>query len=667
MMRETILHLSAEDPVDVFVTHLSLTERLQAADAFFVQLESPDEDLSEKLLGQSVVVSLRVPGSDTRFFYGVVTEMGAGVPLVTEKLQYKLTITPPFGMLKEDIRYRRFQAETLADIIHSIAREYAVHDVHTDTLYQSQQKFAYRVQYGESSYDFLSRLLAEQGAWFYLTHESDAAHLRCTDDSSVLWKDQITFPIERLSGKAERCRIDDDDYLSRKQRKRSATLQHFATLDDGHLTDDATSEVKNGHRYPAFGLMPDNTASFHQRTAERAEYALGEVLGSSRLSTVALGCGFTYTGADYYITEVTHTVAPDATDGSIRYHNHFLAHAQSDHFRPEKIDKPREASVQSACVVGRAKQIRDLDATGRCFLQFYWDGMPQWNEQASIRFPVATCFGGKSYGAQLLPDITDRVTVGFWAGDVETPVVLAEQYTEAILPVFPFPRNAGLTTLASARDDGKGWHFFLINSAAEGLGQFWKASGSLQYQCVKAYDRNVGEALSEQIAKAFLHEQKSGETTAKKVDFEVGGTIVSINPGGVLVKSSSIGLQGGSNGGAGGASAGATVSGIAAAAIGSGGGSKPVARKGDPHKCPKREGDRPHNGGPILTGAPGVTIDGKPVARKGDKLHCDGTSDKDTIVQGSPNVTINGIPVARKGDKCDHGGKILDGAAWVRS
>jgi len=68
----------------------------------------------------------------------------------------------------------------------------------------------------------------------------------------------------------------------------------------------------------------------------------------------------------------------------------------------------------------------------------------------------------------------------------------------------------------------------------------------------------------------------------------------------------------------------------------------------------------PHVGGPVLSGAPTVTIVSLPAARVGDSLFCVGPPD--TILQGSGTVLICGMPAARMGDTTAHGGKIVLGA-----
>lgn len=92
--------------------------------------------------------------------------------------------------------------------------------------------------------------------------------------------------------------------------------------------------------------------------------------------------------------------------------------------------------------------------------------------------------------------------------------------------------------------------------------------------------------------------------------------------------------------------------------------SKPAARLGDMHVCPKVEpGPVPHVGGPIISGSPNVIIGGMPAARVDDMAVCIGPPDK--VSAGSATVLINGKPAARLGDSCGHGGKIVVGCPTV--
>ncbi|MDT8323226.1 MAG: PAAR domain-containing protein [Bacteroidota bacterium] len=89
----------------------------------------------------------------------------------------------------------------------------------------------------------------------------------------------------------------------------------------------------------------------------------------------------------------------------------------------------------------------------------------------------------------------------------------------------------------------------------------------------------------------------------------------------------------------------------------------PVARVGDMHVCPLYNGPVPHVGGPIVTGAPTVLINGMPAARVGDSCTCVGPPD--SIVTGSATVFLAGMPAARVGDSTAHGGSIVVGSPTV--
>jgi len=91
--------------------------------------------------------------------------------------------------------------------------------------------------------------------------------------------------------------------------------------------------------------------------------------------------------------------------------------------------------------------------------------------------------------------------------------------------------------------------------------------------------------------------------------------------------------------------------------------SKPAARIGDMHICPKVTAKVPHIGGPIVVGAFTVLIGGSPAARVGDMAICIGPPDK--VAAGSSTVIISGKPAARFGDSSGHGGKIVVGCPTV--
>jgi uncharacterized Zn-binding protein involved in type VI secretion len=94
--------------------------------------------------------------------------------------------------------------------------------------------------------------------------------------------------------------------------------------------------------------------------------------------------------------------------------------------------------------------------------------------------------------------------------------------------------------------------------------------------------------------------------------------------------------------------------------------SKPAARIGDMHMCPKETPGTPpmpHVGGTVFGGCPTVLIEGQPAAREGDSCTCVG--EPDIITTGSSGVYIGGQPAARMGDQTAHGGKIVAGSRTV--
>jgi uncharacterized Zn-binding protein involved in type VI secretion len=90
-----------------------------------------------------------------------------------------------------------------------------------------------------------------------------------------------------------------------------------------------------------------------------------------------------------------------------------------------------------------------------------------------------------------------------------------------------------------------------------------------------------------------------------------------------------------------------------------------AARKGDRHRCPLFDGQTPHLGGVITSGASSVLIEEKLAAVAGAPCRCTGSASLNSISGGSSSVLIEGKPASRLGDATGHGGLIIESSATV--
>ena len=474
----------------LLLVRLSGSERLAQPFHYELDLLSETGDLNaEKILGEAVAVTCPMPAGGERHFHGIVSDF-TQLSYGQRFHDYRLTLRPWFWFLSRTADCRVFQDLSVPEIFEELVKEKGFSDFRLE-LKGSYKKLAYCVQYRETAFNFLSRLLEQEGIYYFFRHTGQKHTMVLVDDSAshdvVANYDKVPYYPSTLSPALRK-----RDHLSSWSCVRTVQPGKYVTADYDFKTPDTPvkAEVDLSKRhglagnevfdYPAELPAQKDTAStalFASEAARVARVRLQELQvthmvarGHGDAMGLAAGAQFTleaYPREDLNIkylivgTEISADSSAHET-GAQGEMNWQVAVEVIDHrtqFRPARITpKPVVQGAQTATVVGKKGVEIDTDELGRIKVQFHWDRRGRKDEQSSCRVRLAQVWAGKEWGAIHIPRIGQEVIVSFLEGDPDRPIVTGRVYNGSNQPPYKLPDNAtqsGIKSRSSQGGDGK--------------------------------------------------------------------------------------------------------------------------------------------------------------------------------------------------------------------
>lgn len=457
---------------------LSATEEMGRLFEFSVlALSDADADVdTASLLGTTATVTVQLPHDGKRHFHGLVVR--AGLESAVGKLvSWRLQLRPWLWQLTRRSDNRIYQQKTVKDIISDVFTKYT--GVVVD--WQLQGSYAarpYCVQYRETDFNFVSRLMEEEGMYYFHRHAEGSHTLVICDKMNT--HDEVTgygtvkfrgsqdqmldleaitewrHTYELSSGKVT---LTDYDYL------KPAT-----SLKVDHSSAEPTPLAALEH-YDFPGLYTETARGTALATIRQQELDARILRVSGYTSTVmALTVGFSFELNDHPLEaeNVDHVVLSTRIDmqyagyesgqGQTQFTCRFGAMRYAHVFRPERITpKPIIPGPQTAVVVGPPGDEIYTDAHGRARVRFHWDRLnnePTDHDKKSCWVRVSSQWAGKAWGQISLPRIGQEVVVDFLEGDPDLPIITGRVYNAVQVPPYTLPDNKTVSTLKSQSSVG---------------------------------------------------------------------------------------------------------------------------------------------------------------------------------------------------------------------
>jgi len=457
------------------VLRFSGSEGLSELFHFGIQLAARDADIDlDAVVGLPAQLDIR-HGDDVRSLFGIISRFEQGTSGGTFT-PYFAELVPTVWLLTQRTKSRIFQHVTVRDIVQKVLTDAQVKSDYFRFALQRTDyvKREYCVQYRETDWSFISRLLEEEGILYFFEHakgkdvlvmaDSSQVHVPIAGNSTVLFRDP--------SGLVEVEEFVHDLRYSQQIRPGKVTLRDFnferPTLD---LTrDDAAKRNPELEVYDYPGLYLDRGPGGQLARVRKEATQARRLLGVGQSVCRRLAPGYTFKlddcpraplNQEYLLIWVQHEgtqpLGQDEAAGRFSYSNQFRIIPSSTPFRPlRKTPKPVVEGSQTAVVTGPAGEEIYTDKYGRVKVHFYWDREGKSDDTASCWVRVAQLWAGASWGAMFIPRIGHEVIVDFLEGDPDRPIITGRVYNGDNMPPYPLDAEKTKSTVKSNSSKGGG-------------------------------------------------------------------------------------------------------------------------------------------------------------------------------------------------------------------
>jgi type VI secretion system secreted protein VgrG len=444
---------------------MSVNEALGRLFLFEIDLLSENNSIRfEDLLGQKLTVRLELTPGKTRYFSGHVSSFRQE-GTIGNYYAYHATVRPWLWFLTRTANCRIFQDKTTPDIVKEVFRGHGFTDF-LEALSGRYQPWEYCVQYRETDFNFVSRLMEQQGIYYYFKHENDKHTLVLSDSVSSHqafpgYEQVPYFPLTEnlLQRKRDHifswavCRevqpgayaLNDFDFKRPK-----ANLHVKSAITRNHVMDGM--EI---YDYPGEYTQTDEGETYARARVEELHSDHELLHGRANARGLSVGSLFQLAGfprkdqnREYLITSATHELVSDEYEtgttagGGETYLCSFTAIRASRPFRPARMTpKPVVQGLQTAIVVGPSGEEIYTDKYGRVKVQFHWDRYNKYDEKSSCWIRVAQLWAGAKWGAIHIPRIGQEVVVDFLEGDPDRPIITGRVYNDDNMPPYDLPAN----------------------------------------------------------------------------------------------------------------------------------------------------------------------------------------------------------------------------------
>lgn len=441
------------------VAGFTVDERISHPYDIHLTLATQNNVALDEVIDKEAVLSVDHQGG-TRYFHGVVREftslgMDGGYDL------YHAHIVPALWFLSLEQDCRVFQFKNVQDIVAEILEESNItSDRYRFALSREDRLRKFCVQYRETDLNFVSRLLEEEGIFYFFEHYEDKHVIVFSDTNSgyLYMPGKRQIPFNTNDGMVPGKESVFDFIYSRRVRPGKVSQRDYyykhTNLDLTTQRQGKASAQREVYDFPGNYFNEERGTYLANVRLERL-LVLGETAeGQSSCPRMMPGHEWELSGHDYAgkylpVAVIHHGAQPQvlgehAGDGGFRYDNEFIAVPATVTVRPQIVaDRPVIVGLQTAVVTGSSGEEIHADPDGylRVKVQFPWDRRGQKDGRTSCWVRVGQPWGGGGWGTQFLPRVGDEVLVTFLEGDPDRPMVIGSAYNSENQPPYALPAS----------------------------------------------------------------------------------------------------------------------------------------------------------------------------------------------------------------------------------
>ena len=439
-----------------------------------------------QIIGKNVTISVAQPDDTHRYFNGMVSQF-AQTGSDTNFIHYQMEVVPWTWMLTRYADCKIFHNKKVGDILEQVFQDRGFQDYKL-SLNGGYSPLEYCVQYRETDFNFISRLMEQNGIFYFFQHE-EGKHTMVIADSSSIHEPcpgQESAGYNLVSGG-----LDADDVVNSwtmeqelRTGKYTLTDYNFKTPSASLLATESTIVSVGGNAsfeifdYPGEYATRGDGSTFAKLRMQEEEAGHLVAHGSSVCRAFTSGYKFDLTdhyqdsmNTSYVLTEIQHIASVGGTytggsGGTDSYSNHFTCIPKTVPFRPARLTpKPFVQGPQTAVVVGKSSDTDDsdddgggdgeeiwVDKYGRVVVLFPWDRAGE----CSCRVRVSQDWAGQGWGAITIPRVGQEVIVSFLEGDPDRPIITGRVYNADQTVPYTLPDNQTRSTFKTRSSEGGG-------------------------------------------------------------------------------------------------------------------------------------------------------------------------------------------------------------------
>ena len=457
----------------------------------------------KKLVGQPMQVEVEDKLSQKkRYFSGICVSLECiGQVTSDDGLRYHhvAKVRHWLWLLTRTTNNRIFQDKTAVQIIEQVFGDHGFSDFEKK-LRETYEPRTYCVQYRETDFDFVSRLMQEEGIYYFFDNAPDKGTanklILCDDASSSHATNPAKSSLEFTSSGGREAEAGDtvtDWTRSENVIPGLVTLTDYDMLtpkSDLKVSEKTVTKSEHGYadmelyHYPGKYRKDTARGKRHARVrmeAEEVEFQTRK--GASNARSIATGYQFNLTGADsenakYLVIAATHYIRPTESmkidpgrldrdredlkypkelDSKTDYVCYFSAIPEKTQFRSRQtVEWPEIPGLHTAIVTGKSGEEIWTDEHGRIKVQFHWDRVGKKDENSSCWVRVASPWSGKDWGMVAIPRMGQEVIIQFEEGDPDRPICMGMLWNEDTKPAWGYPDNAAQFGMRSRSTKGGG-------------------------------------------------------------------------------------------------------------------------------------------------------------------------------------------------------------------
>ena len=538
----------------VLLSAFSGDEGISRLFRFDLELLSVSDSIDfNAIVGQNVTVRLTLASGNDRYFNGFISRFSQG-GRDRDLISYHAEMVPWLWFLTRKSDCRIFQKMKVPDIVKQIFDEMNFKDYKLQ-IYGDFVEREYCVQYRETDFNFISRLLEEEGIFYFFEHQ-DGIHTLILANDPIEHKPCPDQPQGRYEGASGGAAQEDDIILEwRAQQEMRPGVYAQADYNFEQPSQVLQASVAGKGSYEIYDYhpgeyrrVPEGDGLVRTRLQELESPTL-VARGSSDCRAFTSGYRFDLTehyrsdmNQAWVLSALRHTASQPgdfrsgtgSSQADFHYRNHFECIPHSTPFRPARVTPhPVVQGSQTAMVVGPAGEEIFVDQYGRVKVQFHWDRKGKKDENSSCWIRVAQNWAGKKWGAIFTPRVGQEVVVDFLEGDPDQPIITGRVYNAEQVTPYKLPDEKTKSTIKSNSSKGGGGYNELRFEDGKGKEQIFihaernqdiRIKNDLYETVGAASHRKVGEDHLEEIG-GDLHLAVKGNQNEK-----VDGT-VSLNAG----------------------------------------------------------------------------------------------------------------------------------------